>query len=58
MKRLNNLFVPMGIAFGLALVLSQPTTAGSVSGNQAANAEPVASATRFAEYRDAPVSPN
>jgi len=58
MKSLNNLFIPMGIAFGLALVLSQPTTAGSGSGNGDANAEPVASTTRSTEYPDAPVLPN
>jgi hypothetical protein len=58
MKTLNNLFVPMGIAIGLALVLSQPTTAGSGSGDEMAGPEPVASLTAYREYRDAPVSQN
>ncbi len=35
MKSLKNLFIPMTIAFGLAVVLAQPTTAGSNYGKSA-----------------------
>ena len=50
MKSLKNLFIPMSIAFGLALVLSQPTRAGSDSDNE--NADTFYPASLSLQYRD------
>jgi uncharacterized surface protein with fasciclin (FAS1) repeats len=41
MKSLKNLFIPVVTALGLALVLSQPTAAGSDKGQSCTKAESV-----------------
>ena len=52
MKPLKNHFIPLSIAIGLALVLSQPTTAGSGASNE--RADTVQTVIESAEHRDSP----
>ena len=50
MKTLKNLFIPMSIAFGLALVLAQPTIAGSGYGKPADKADIVDTAIQAGSF--------
>jgi uncharacterized surface protein with fasciclin (FAS1) repeats len=50
MKSFKNLFIPMTIAFGLALVLAQPTVAGSGYGKSAAKADIVDTAVQAGSF--------
>ena len=50
MKFLKNLFVPLVVALGLALVLAQPTTAGSDYGKPAAKTDIVDTAVEAGSF--------
>ena len=50
MKSIKNLFIPVSIAFGLALVLAQPTTAGSDYGKSADTADIVDTAVQAGSF--------
>ncbi|MGD9254973.1 MAG: fasciclin domain-containing protein [Chromatiales bacterium] len=50
MKSFKNLFIPMAIAFGLALVLAQPTVAGPGYGKAAAKADIVDTAVQAGSF--------
>ncbi|MEJ2316916.1 MAG: fasciclin domain-containing protein [Gammaproteobacteria bacterium] len=50
MKKLKNLFIPLSIAFGLALVLAQPTIAGSGYGTSADKADIVDTAIQAGSF--------
>ena len=54
MKPLENQFIPLSIAIGLALVLSQPTTAGSGASNE--RADTLQTVIQSAAHLDSPGS--